>query len=62
MGASQVSATLKESQQGEITLYAARGMVLKSDIRLSVKGTIRVMEMEIPITMKTRINSEGKKL
>lgn len=62
IGGNSTTTSMKGNQEGEIEVDIATGMLLKAEISIDIKGNAMVAGIDVPFTMKTRINSEGKKL
>jgi hypothetical protein len=57
-----VTSDLQGDQQGEYEVETQTGMVLKNNTTSKLKGTMQMMGKEIPVTMKTTITMNGKKV
>ncbi|AEW03411.1 hypothetical protein A4D02_35995 [Niastella koreensis] len=61
MGTS-VTSNLKGNQTGEYEVDAKTGMLLKNKVIAKVEGSIQMMGNDIPVTIKTSIRMNGKKI
>lgn len=57
-----VTSDLKGDQEGEYQVETSTGMVLKNNTSSTLKGTFQMMGKEIPVTIKTTLIMNGKKM
>ncbi len=57
-----VTTSFQGGQESRFEMEARTGMLLNSEIKSDVKGTVRVMGREVPVQIKTRIKIQGKRL
>jgi len=57
-----VTSDLKGDQEGEYQVETNTGMVLKNKTSSALKGNLQMMGREIPVTIKTTLTMNGKKM
>jgi hypothetical protein len=57
-----VTSDLQGDQDGEYEVDTKTGMVLKNTTISKIKGTLQMLGKEIPVTMKTTLKMNGKKM
>ena len=62
MGNSDATVNLKGSQEGEYEMETKTGMLISCRLSATVEGTIQTMGQQIPITIKTSVKIDGRKV
>jgi hypothetical protein len=57
-----VTSNLQGDQQGEYEIDTKTGMLLKNKVTAKVEGSIQIMGKDVPLTIKTTVKMNGKKI
>ena len=57
-----VTSNLQGNQQGEYEVDTKTGMLLKNKVTAKVEGSLQLMGKDIPVTIKTTVKMNGKKI